>query len=76
MGEETLDVERQALLRRKFDDFSEGRVAQIAKQLQVLQSNRRIEMLSSLQNEGLFLEGLFLEGVESLRAEAARLRAV
>ncbi|WP_431037300.1 Wzz/FepE/Etk N-terminal domain-containing protein [Pseudomonas yamanorum] len=71
MGVEALDAERQALLRRKSDDFSEGRVAQIAKELQLLQSNRRIEMLNSRQNEELFLDG-----VESLRAEAARLRSL
>ena len=57
--------------RRKSDDFSEGRVAQIAKELQLLQSNRRIEMLNSRQNEELFLDG-----VESLRAEATRLRSL
>lgn len=69
MGVEALDAERQALLRRKSGDFSEGRIAQIAGELQLLQFNRRIEMLNSRQNEDLFLDG-----VEPLRAEAARLR--
>ena len=69
MGVEALEAERQALLRRKSDDFSEGRVAQIASELQLLKFNRRIEMLNSRQNEDLFLDG-----VEPLRAEAARLR--
>ncbi|PMV22111.1 MULTISPECIES: Wzz/FepE/Etk N-terminal domain-containing protein [unclassified Pseudomonas] len=69
MGVEALEAERQVLLRRKSDDFSEGRVAQIARELQLLQFNRQIEMLNSRQNEDLFLDG-----VEPLRAEAARLR--
>ncbi|MEW5715664.1 Wzz/FepE/Etk N-terminal domain-containing protein [Pseudomonas sp. SB113] len=71
MGVDALEAERSALMRRKSDDFSEGRIAEIAKELQLLQSNRQIEMLNRRQDEDLFLEG-----VEHIRAEAARLRNI
>ncbi|MBC3199457.1 Wzz/FepE/Etk N-terminal domain-containing protein [Pseudomonas poae] len=69
MGDESLSAERTALLQRKSDDFTEVRIAQIARELQLLQSNREIEMLKQRQNEDLFLSG-----VEPLRAEVVRLR--
>lgn len=69
MGVEALSAERTALLQRKSDDFTEGRIAQIARELQLLQSNREIEVLKQRQNEDLFLSG-----VEPLRAEVVRLK--
>jgi len=69
MGVEALSAERTALLQRKSDDFTEGRIAQIARELQLLQSNREIEVLNQRKNEDLFLSG-----VEPLRAEVVRLR--
>ena len=69
MGVEALEAERTALMQRKSDDFTEGRIAQIAKELQLLQSNREIEVLNRRENEDLFLAG-----VQPVRAEVARLR--
>jgi LPS O-antigen subunit length determinant protein (WzzB/FepE family) len=69
MGFEALEAERSALLQRKSDDFTEGRIAQIAKELQLLESNRQIEVLNSRENEDIFLSG-----VEPIRTEEARLR--
>ncbi|MBH3425779.1 MULTISPECIES: Wzz/FepE/Etk N-terminal domain-containing protein [Pseudomonas] len=69
MGVEALEAERTALMQRKSDDFTEGRIAQIAKELQLLQSNREIEVLNRRENEDLFLAG-----VQPVRAEEARLR--
>ena len=69
MGVEALTAERTALLQRKSDDFTEGRIAQIARELQLLQSNREIEVLKLRQNEDLFLSG-----VEPLRSEVVRLK--
>ncbi|AZE77565.1 Wzz/FepE/Etk N-terminal domain-containing protein [Pseudomonas synxantha] len=71
MGVEALVAERAALLQRKSDDFTEGRIAQIARELQLLQSNREIEVLKQRQNEDLFLSG-----VEPLRAEVVRLKSL
>lgn len=68
MGAEALEAERSALTQRKSDDFTEKRIAQIAKELQLLQANREIEVLNRRENEDLFLSG-----VEPLRAEEARL---
>lgn len=69
MGVDALEAERSALLQRKSDDFTEQRIAQIARELQLLQKNREIEVLGLRENEDLFLAG-----VEPLRAEEARLR--
>lgn len=69
MGVEALEAERTVLQQRKSDDFTDSRIAQIAKELQLLESNREIEVLNSRGNEDLFLAG-----VEPLRAEMSRLR--
>ncbi|MBD9458505.1 LPS O-antigen chain length determinant protein WzzB [Pseudomonas sp. PDM05] len=69
MGVEALEAERTALLQRKSDDFSEKRVSLIAKELQLLQSNRQIDVLNQRKNEELFLSG-----VAPMRAEAVRLQ--
>ncbi len=69
MGVEALEAERAALVKRKSDDFTDVRIAEIAKELQLLQSNRQVEVLKSRANEDMFLSG-----VESLHTEEARLR--
>ena len=69
MGVEALEAERGALAVRKSDDFTEGRIAQISKELQLLQANREVEVLAQRKNEDLFLVG-----VEPLRSEVERLR--
>lgn len=69
MGVEALEAERMALQKRTTDDFTDGRIAQIAREFQLLQSNREIEMLNRRENEDLFLSG-----VEPLRAEIVRLQ--
>nr|WP_269137877.1 Wzz/FepE/Etk N-terminal domain-containing protein [Pseudomonas sp. MMS21 TM103] len=71
MGSEALEAERNALLQRRSDDFTEPRVAQIAKELQLLANNRQIEVLNKRENEDLFLKKL-----ASWREEAARLRSL
>ncbi|WP_315852819.1 Wzz/FepE/Etk N-terminal domain-containing protein [Pseudomonas tumuqii] len=69
MGSEALEAERNALLQRRSDDFTEPRVAQIAKELQLLANNRQIEVLNKRENEDLFLKDLAI-----WREEAAHLR--
>lgn len=69
MGVDALMAERAVLQKRNSDDFTEARIAQIARELQLLQANREVEMLKQRQNEELFLSG-----VDALRAEQARLR--
>ncbi|MNJ38506.1 LPS O-antigen length regulator [compost metagenome] len=71
MGADVLEAERNTLRKRVSDDFTAPRVAQIRKQLLMLASNRKIEMLKARQNEIVFLEG-----VEALRAERARLERI
>lgn len=69
MGTEALEAERKALQQRKTDDFTDRRIAEIAKELLLLQTNRQIEILKQRENEDLFLSD-----VQPLRAEVARLR--
>ncbi|MDN5390354.1 MULTISPECIES: Wzz/FepE/Etk N-terminal domain-containing protein [Pseudomonas] len=71
LGVEALEAERAALKNRSNDDFTENRIAQIARELLLLQSNREVEVLKLRQNEDLFLSG-----VEPLRAEIVRLGGV
>ncbi len=69
MGSEALEAERNALLQRRSDDFTEPRIAQIAKELQLLAQNRQVEVLNKRENEDLFLKDLAI-----WREEGARLR--
>lgn len=71
LGTEALEAERTALLARTSDDFTNGRVAQIGKELQMLEVNREVEVLKKRGNEDIFLQD-----VEPLRAEVARLRSL
>lgn len=71
MGSDALEAERKALMARSSDDFTEPRIAQIARELKLLEHNRQIETLNSRENEDLFLKGL-----AGWREEAARLRGL
>ncbi|MEX5543774.1 Wzz/FepE/Etk N-terminal domain-containing protein [Pseudomonas poae] len=69
LGTEALEAERTALQQRTSDDFTNPRIAQIGKELQLLEANREVEVLRKRGNEDIFLQD-----VEPLRAEVARLR--
>lgn len=71
MGVEALEAERQALLKRKSDDFIEPRIAEIHRELLLLEQNREIQMLTERHNDDPFLTG-----IESLRSEKSRLQQI
>lgn len=71
MGTDALEAERKALQSRTSDDFTELRITEINKELQLLESNRTIEMLQVRENEDLFLAEL-----AKLRSERARLKSL
>ena len=71
MGGDALRAELTALQQRRSDDFADPRVAQIAKELQLLTSNREVEVLSARKNDDIFLAG-----VQPLRAEMTRLSSL
>lgn len=71
LGTEVLEAERNALRRRASDDFVEPRIAQIRKELVMLSTNRKVQMLKARENEAAFLEG-----IEALRVERARLLGI
>lgn len=71
MGTDVLEAERTALEQRTNDDFTNGRVAEIGKELRLLDVNREVEVLKSRSNEDIFLRD-----VEPLWAEEARLRGL
>lgn len=71
MGTQALEAERAALARRTNDDFSNTRIAEIGKELRMLDANREVEVLKSRKSEDMFLQD-----VEPLWAEQARLRSL
>lgn len=71
MGKQALQAERKVLRQRVSDDFSDPRVAQIHRELQLLENNRKVQSLKARTNEDVFLQG-----IESLRAEKARLLSI
>ncbi|MBD8095290.1 LPS O-antigen chain length determinant protein WzzB [Pseudomonas fluorescens] len=71
LGTEALEAERNALQKRTSDDFTSGRIAEIGKELQLLDTNREVEILQKRGNEDIFLRD-----VEPLRTEIARLRSL
>ncbi|MFT0867449.1 Wzz/FepE/Etk N-terminal domain-containing protein [Pseudomonas sp. CAM1A] len=71
IGVEALEAEKAALQRRVTDDFSNARVAAIAKELQMLQVNREVENLKKRSDEDKFLND-----AQAWRSEAARLNAL
>lgn len=71
MGTEALEAERNALLERTSDDFAEPRIAEIQRELLLLERNRQIELL--LQREQ---EELFLSEIAAFREEEAQLRTL
>lgn len=58
MGTEALEAEKQNLLSRENDDFTSGRIVEIAQELKLLEHNRQVEILKSRENEDLFLAEL------------------
>ncbi|PKI26038.1 Wzz/FepE/Etk N-terminal domain-containing protein [Pseudomonas monteilii] len=71
LGTDALEAERQALRERKNDDFVEPRIAQIRKELMLLEQNRTMQALEQRQKDELFVKG-----GGALRAERSRLNAV
>ena len=71
MGSEALEAERAALTRRTNSDFTNPRIAEIGKELRMLEVNREVEVLDSRKSEDMFLQD-----VEPLWAEEARLRGL
>nr|WP_272996013.1 GNVR domain-containing protein [Pseudomonas sp. RW10S2] len=68
MGTDALEAERSVLRQRTSDDFTDPRVAQIGRELQLLKNNRTVEALKARENEDVFLKD-----IHELRAEINRL---
>lgn len=58
MGVEALSAELRALQARKSDDFTEPRIAELKKELRLLDNNREVEVLNRRENEDFFLKNL------------------
>lgn len=71
LGTDALEAEQRALRNRNSDDFADPRVAEIRKELLLLENNRKVQILKGRENEDLFLRG-----IEALRAERGRLKAI
>lgn len=68
MGVEALSAERLELQKRTNDDFVDFRIAQIAKELQLLENNRQVQVLIGRSNDDLFVRN-----TEDLKKELDRL---
>lgn len=55
MGSEALEAERSALQKRRSDDFTEPRIAEIQTKLRLLEQNREIQLLKEREEEDLFI---------------------
>lgn len=71
MGTQVLEAERAVMRARQSDDFAEPRISEIAKELQLLEVNRQVEVLTQRTNEDLFLKPLV-----ELREKEAELRSI
>lgn len=58
MGQAALEAERATLVSRSSDDFTEPRIDEIQKELNLLANNREVALLKQRDNEELFLKGL------------------
>lgn len=71
LGTEALAAEREALLERVSDDFAEPRIAEIEKELLILERNPRVDLMRQRDSDDLFLADM-----AKWREEAARLRGI
>ena len=71
MGTEALEAERNILLKRRSDDHTDPKIATIQSKLEMLEHNRKIEIMQKRQNEDLFLTQL-----AKMREEAARFKSI
>lgn len=71
MGVDALEAERDVLEKRRSDDFTSPRIAEIQKRLRLLETNRQVELLKQRKDKD---EDLFLNDLDQLIGEAARLR--
>lgn len=68
LGTDALEAERAVLRQRSDNDFASKRIAEIRKELKMLEVNREAEVLNRRNNEEIFLLN-----IEPLRAEISRL---
>ncbi|SDI51606.1 LPS O-antigen chain length determinant protein, WzzB/FepE family [Pseudomonas flavescens] len=56
MGTEALEAERDALQKRRSDEFTEPRVAKLQADLRLLEQNREVELLKQRADEDVYIE--------------------
>lgn len=56
MGTEALEAERNALQKRRSDEFTEPRIAEIQADLRLLEQNREVELLKQRADEDVYIE--------------------
>lgn len=72
LGTDVLIAERKALSARKSDDFTSERIVEIKRELQLLSSNREVEVLKSRQDEDLFLAEYASKQSQKARLESLK----
>ena len=56
MGTEALEAERNVLQKRRSDEFTEPRIAEIQAELRLLEQNRKVQLLKQRADEDLYIE--------------------
>ena len=56
MGTEALEAERNALQKRRSDEFTEPRIAKLQADLRLLEQNREVELLRQRADEDVYIE--------------------
>lgn len=56
MGTEALEAERNALQKRRSDEFTEPRIAKLQADLRLLEQNREVELLKQRADEDVYIE--------------------
>lgn len=56
MGTEALEAERNALQKRRSDEFTEPRIAELQADLRLLEQNREVELLKQRADEDVYIE--------------------
>lgn len=73
MGVQALRAEREVLRARESDDFTEPRITEIEKELELLRNNRWVEALRARRDSELFIEDIGKMQSERVRLESLRI---
>ncbi|WP_416637728.1 Wzz/FepE/Etk N-terminal domain-containing protein [Pseudomonas sp. OHS18] len=72
MGTEALEAERNALQKRRSDEFTEPRIAKLQADLRLLEQNREVELLRQRADEDVYIENYAKWSQEAAEPQGAQ----